>query len=293
MTFEEFYLKYKDNIYRYIFVILNNSTESEEITSKVFLTAFKKYESFKNYDNPQFWLIKTARNFISNLFRKNKILNLEDLKNSEDENILIQEIISDKDELTPDQQILLDEIKDEIQTALQQLNPIFREIIILKIWEQFNYEQIAELLDRPSTTVKKYYFRAIKKLYEILTKDKENRKGMLLVVSVLAVDNTKYNSDYKTNLQFDINKFKDLPIEDSIVSSNFFNNHKIFNFFNFNLMNNLKNLMLGMIGGLLLICGLVSGIFGTYYFIKKMIVKAIKIKMSKNLKLQYKLKQQV
>ena len=64
--------------------------------------------------------------------------------------------------------------KDEIQTALDKLLLEEREIIIMRVYEQMTFKEIACVTNRflPSVTTK--YYRAIKKLKLFLEKNNEN-----------------------------------------------------------------------------------------------------------------------
>lgn len=53
---------------------------------------------------------------------------------------------------------------DQLTTALEQLPPMYREILVLYHFEHLKYAEIAETLDLPMGTVMNRIFRARKKL---------------------------------------------------------------------------------------------------------------------------------
>jgi RNA polymerase sigma-70 factor (ECF subfamily) len=73
---------------------------------------------------------------------------------------------------TPEQTILAWELLDALNDALDSLSPEHREIIELSYGGENSYQDIAELLDCPTNTVKTRVFHARKKLFERL-----QRKG--------------------------------------------------------------------------------------------------------------------
>ncbi len=53
---------------------------------------------------------------------------------------------------------------DKLQTELEQLEPLEREIIVAHLWGELTFVQIGELVDRSSSTVHRYYQSALTKL---------------------------------------------------------------------------------------------------------------------------------
>lgn len=53
---------------------------------------------------------------------------------------------------------------DELECMLRELEPLAREIIVARIWGEMSFEQIAELVDRPLSTVHRRYQQSLKLL---------------------------------------------------------------------------------------------------------------------------------
>ena len=53
---------------------------------------------------------------------------------------------------------------DELERMLRELEPLAREIIVARIWGEMSFEQIAELVDRPLSTVHRRYQQSLKLL---------------------------------------------------------------------------------------------------------------------------------
>ena len=62
------------------------------------------------------------------------------------------------------------ETRDAIWTALRSLPPEQTEVVVLKIWEEMTFAEIAQLLDAPLNTVTSRYQYAMKKLARLLAK---------------------------------------------------------------------------------------------------------------------------
>ena len=62
-----------------------------------------------------------------------------------------------------------DERSQQIEAAIQTLPDYYKEVIILKIWGELTFEQIAETLDIPMNTAASRYRYALEKLRRTLT----------------------------------------------------------------------------------------------------------------------------
>lgn len=62
-----------------------------------------------------------------------------------------------------------DERSQQIESAIQTLPDYYKEVIILKIWGELTFEQIAETLDIPMNTAASRYRYALEKLRRTLT----------------------------------------------------------------------------------------------------------------------------
>jgi RNA polymerase sigma-70 factor, ECF subfamily len=65
-----------------------------------------------------------------------------------------------------------DERSQQIEAAIQTLPDYYKEVIILKIWGDLTFEQIAETLDIPMNTAASRYRYALEKLRRTLTPTK-------------------------------------------------------------------------------------------------------------------------
>lgn len=68
----------------------------------------------------------------------------------------------------PDKQAENADLQHQINSALSQLDPLLREVIILKHFQQLKFREIAEMTNTPEGTLKARFHRAIAKLKEIM-----------------------------------------------------------------------------------------------------------------------------
>lgn len=156
---ESAYLKilnlYKGRIFSYIFRLVKNYDDAEELTFDTFIKFFKSLKSFDTSKSLSSWLFTIAHNLVVDFFRRNKI-EYEYL----DERYSISDNLAEKFEI--------EKRLKQLETALSQLVPIDREIIILFHREELSYQEISEIIKLPVSTIKTRLHRARKRLKKLL-----------------------------------------------------------------------------------------------------------------------------
>lgn len=145
------YDTYIKQIYEFIFYKTMHQETAEDISSDVFLKAWKKIDQFKSGEFVA-WLYTIARNAVIDYYRQNK-----DIKD-----------VDDFWDLSDDQDILLETDKlimiEKLKKIMSSFNNNDREILIMRFWQDLSFAEIAQLLDKEQGAVKMSCMRAIKKL---------------------------------------------------------------------------------------------------------------------------------
>ncbi len=106
-------------------------------------------------DSPRAWLFRVVRNEAINRRRRENRYRQESVPNW----------FEDIAERFPDEPLF---DGAELTRALDKLEPVWREIVVSKIWGGLTFKEIAELTGRPSSSVHWDYQRALERLREIL-----------------------------------------------------------------------------------------------------------------------------
>jgi RNA polymerase sigma-70 factor (ECF subfamily) len=61
------------------------------------------------------------------------------------------------------------EVTLAVESALAQLSPEQREAVVLKVYEGFKFDEIAEILECPASTIKSRVYTGLELLKQILT----------------------------------------------------------------------------------------------------------------------------
>ena len=160
--FEILIARYEKKLQNYIFRISNFSLEdAEEILQNVFLKVWKNLRGFDGDCKFSSWIYRIAHNETISVFRKFRA-------RGEDKKVFFDDEIFD----VPDKKNFWHEIDAEfsakkIKKILQNLPEKYREILVLKFFEEKNYDEISDILRIPAGTVATNLHRAKKKFREI------------------------------------------------------------------------------------------------------------------------------
>lgn len=152
--------RYYDDIYRFCFYLTGNETDSYDITQEVFIKFIRYVDSYR-YKNLKGYLLIIARNLCYDYFRHKKDeLGLEEISEFGKEDARIR---------AKEERLLL-------EGALKNIPPKQREVIILKIYEELKFREIAKLLGCNISTVKSRYNLGLKNLGKELKDGKQENK---------------------------------------------------------------------------------------------------------------------
>lgn len=160
--------KYKESIHYAIFKIVNNKDDADDLMLETFGKAFK---NLKNY-SPNYafstWLFTIANNTAIDFIRRQKSNPLPNNNNQHNNDFedSTQEVKTNAP--NPEEDVIRKENYKLIRTLIDQLKPKYRELIIMRYYEEYSYEEIAKKLNLPVNTVKVQLHRAKQFLHNIM-----------------------------------------------------------------------------------------------------------------------------
>lgn len=195
-SFEKLYSKYNKLVYGIAFSILKNGQDAEDVVQTVFAKIYDIDKSKLPTDKEASWLYTTTKNESITLLRKrNNHLELESIYEIEDENNEISEIIS----------------QDSYNRIISKLNDKEKEIVSLKILAKLSFDEIANLLNEPTGTIKWRYYKSIHTLKLLLS-----NLGMFIITFVIGIK-TLFSQKVCNNIRQEISK-DEIIEEDSLTS---------------------------------------------------------------------------
>jgi len=134
-----------------------NNSDVEDIAQQVFLRVWKSAKRYVPRAKFTTWLLKITRNLVFNeLRRRSRHTQLPLQVQSEEEELPIR----DEHAWAPDALLLEQELQRAIETAIAQLPETQRMAVVLRRYNEFSYEQIADVVGQSVPAVKSLLFRA-------------------------------------------------------------------------------------------------------------------------------------
>lgn len=150
----EMYKRYVRRVYATCLRIVGRPEEAEEVTQDVFLKIFRKLEEGQGIDNLEGWMRQVAVNLAIDQLRRQAPEFGElpyDLVDAEDEG--------------PDEEEIRYTV-GQVREAIKRLAPGYRVVLSLYLFEGYDMEEIAQILDLKPVSVRSQYMRAKKRLLD-------------------------------------------------------------------------------------------------------------------------------
>lgn len=158
--YEELMRRYERKILSYIYHMLKSArmeTMAEDLCSETFYKAYRSLHSFREVEASfKTWLYTIARNTVLSELRKTKSINVSLGENS----ALSLAMSLASSEYTPEQTILRNEKVSMVRDAINNLPEKQRSALILREYDQMDYQEIANILGQTVSSVKSLLFRA-------------------------------------------------------------------------------------------------------------------------------------
>jgi len=154
IAFAALYQQYKKSIYRFCCKFLDDSVAAEDVTQETFLAAFEHHRELREPQNFRAYLFTIARRRCLNHLRQHgREEKLGDM-------YVDAEAIDKRFEQATE--------AEQVQRSIAGLPPDYREVILLREYEDLSYSEIAGVLSCSEAAVKARLFKARRQLYAAL-----------------------------------------------------------------------------------------------------------------------------
>jgi RNA polymerase sigma-70 factor (ECF subfamily) len=156
--------EYVDGLYGYALILSRNRTEAEDLVQETCLRALRAMERLRPDSNTKSLLFTILRNIWFNQLRRwrtsPEVVELD--LDGNDPNRAVDTAAD------PYATYVSNVEQEQVRTAIQQLPVEFREIIVLREYEELSYQEIATVLECPLGTVMSRLARARSRLRDLL-----------------------------------------------------------------------------------------------------------------------------
>lgn len=162
----EIYDRYFLQMYNYAVSLLKTRSEAEDAVQETFLALAKNIDKIKDPAS------RAAAGYVM-VTLKNKIADIK--RNKKRDEKLLDKIEPEYREIDDDAVDLLirNEQIERVKKAVQALKSNERRIMLMRLYDELSFEDIAKLTGMSEGNVKNVYYRSLAKLREML-EDKEN-----------------------------------------------------------------------------------------------------------------------
>ena len=151
--------RWEKRVYNYLLRITGNREDALDLTQEVFLKAYQNLRKLEDHGRFAPWLYRIAHNEAYTMFRKRRPeTGVEDMEpRGTGTGIAVG-----------GSSVFPLELSLSVASALGRLSEEQREAVVLKIYRGFKFEEMAEILDCPVSTVKSRLYTALDLLKEEL-----------------------------------------------------------------------------------------------------------------------------
>lgn len=142
----------------------HNEYEAEDITIRTFSKAFDKIDTYDTDYVFKTWLISISKNIHIDQVRKQK--SKPYAQSIDDENQSVYKLVDSAP--TPEDRLITKQNLAELLRFIKKLKPAYKEVIMLRYFQEMAYKEIAEELQEPINNVKVKLLRAKKLLANII-----------------------------------------------------------------------------------------------------------------------------
>lgn len=166
-AFAKLMSRYKDAIYFMLLKMVNNKNDAEDLTLEAFGKAFKNLQQYSPNYAFSTWLFKIATNNCIDFLRKRRgvYVSIETSQESGDNDQPVKLRSADPD---PEEKMIRIQKAILMRRIVHRLKPRYRQLVELRYFREFSYEEIASELSLPLGTVKAQLFRAREMLFKMI-----------------------------------------------------------------------------------------------------------------------------
>lgn len=155
-AFGQLYDRYIQRIYNFIFYKTFQKELAEDLASQTFFKVLNNIQTVDPEQSFVSWLYRIAQNTVIDHFRSTKpMADIDDVWDVSDDTDIVRDLHQTED-------------AQQLQHHLKKLSKVERDIIIMRVWQELPYKEIAEIIGKTETNCKVIYSRSVQKLRELM-----------------------------------------------------------------------------------------------------------------------------
>jgi len=165
-VFNKIVNRYLKLIYNFVYRLIGNEKNAEDVTQEIFLKVWKNIKEFDLKKSFKTWIFTIAKNTCIDYLRKRKDIPMSAFDNDDGGNV-IEDNLTDN-EPKADEIFEVAQNKKNIENIINKLTIVQKEVIILKYINGMSLSETAEIMDIPINTAKSHHRRALSRMKDLL-----------------------------------------------------------------------------------------------------------------------------
>jgi RNA polymerase sigma-70 factor (ECF subfamily) len=161
-TFEELFDRYQVRIFNLIYRVVGDYEDAADLTSEVFLAAYRGFERFRGESHAYTWLYRIAINTCRNHFRRQGRRGSPEALAAHHSDDLAQTVGPERASRgqSPEQAYEQRELHEHVHAGIRSLPEDLRAVVVMRDLHGLSYQEMAGVLDCSLEAIKSRLFRA-------------------------------------------------------------------------------------------------------------------------------------
>jgi RNA polymerase sigma-70 factor, ECF subfamily len=155
---DELIVQYQHRLLRYLLFLTGNREMAEDLFQETWMRVLMRGAQFNGNSRFDTWLFTIARNLVIDLRRRKSMASLEEMCENNDEDRPFEVPSQEK---SPFDHLATLENGELVAEVLRTLDPLHREVLVLRFHEEMSLEEIARVTRAPLSTVKSRLYRGL------------------------------------------------------------------------------------------------------------------------------------
>jgi RNA polymerase sigma factor (sigma-70 family) len=152
----EIFQTYFQELYFYGLKIIAVPDLVKDIIQELFVKLWDRKESIGEVANVKAYLLVSLRNDLIHTIKNNRLIDSEFSKKTEPFTLSAEDFIINEEDSN--------ELKDRLVTSLNRLSERQREVIVLRFYHNLGFEELAEVMEMNTQSVRNLLFRALQSI---------------------------------------------------------------------------------------------------------------------------------
>jgi len=160
-AFGELMQRYEPRLMRYVIYLIHNEAMASDVVQDTFIKCYKNLQGFNDKYKFSSWIYRIAHNEAMNAVKRDKhiVAGLD-----------VEEIVEGTYEASTIEDIDTAILQGDVKACLDSLDIKYREVLMLQYYENMKYNEIADVLHIPTSTVGVWASRGKNMLKQICEK---------------------------------------------------------------------------------------------------------------------------